>query len=602
MTARAAGRGPAARALLAALGIAALPLLVASCAGGPARTPVRDLPGVRLSEIERLLADGAIPEALESLDRLSREKDGELPADGLGRLQTSALAALGESFDRAVADAAWRDALRFARSAAALGRPDLARGWTEKALLRELAIQEEARGEAVAGLLLRLRALAAAEPTPEELAETLAAALRAGNPAAAGMVAGLMRARGLDPAPVPDARPSFADMLAGTVTMWVNRGVKIEKGVGYPDRVIGSGFFIDRRGYLLTNHHVIASEVDPGYEGFSRLYVRLAGNATERIPARVVGWDPVFDLALVKVEAEPGYVFSGASTGAARPGDRIYAIGSPGGLESTITSGIVSATGRRFLQVGDAMQVDVPVNPGSSGGPLLDERGNLAGIVFAGIEQFEGVNFAIPWHWVERALPLLYAGGQTVHPWLGMALAETDEGLEVLYAMPGEPAARAGIEVGDVLVSLDGRGVATIRDAQDALLALAPSTLTRLAVRRGGAQLDVLACLAPRPAEPVPTALERDAREPVIYPLFGMLLERAGGVLGKRSYLVRRIVRGSAADEAGLSVDDPLVVQGWSVDEEKGIASIQVVVRKKKAGFIESVLQISAWLETDNFL
>ena len=82
----------------------------------------------------------------------------------------------------------------------------------------------------------------------------------------------------------------------------------------------------------------------------------------------------------------------------------------------------MSATGRRFLQVGEAMQVDVPVNPGNSGGPLLDEQGDLAGIVFAGIEQFEGVNFAIPWHWVERALPLLYAGGEAVHPWLGMAL------------------------------------------------------------------------------------------------------------------------------------------------------------------------------------
>lgn len=602
MKRRAAGLGPAARALVAALAPVALPLL-ASCAGSPPRAPVADLPGVRLAEIERQISDGAITEALGGLDRLRRERDADLPDDSLARLQTSALAALGDSFDRAIAGAAWSDALRLARSAAALGHPEIAREWTEKALLRELALQEEARGEALTGLLLRLQAVAAGEPTPEELAETLAAALRAGNPAVAAGVAGLMRERGLEPAPFPEARPSFADMLAGTVTMWVNRGVKIEKGVGYPDRVIGSGFFIDRRGYLLTNHHVIASEVDPGYEGFSRLYVRLAGDPTERIPARVVGWDPVFDLALVKVEVEPGYVFSGAATGNVSPGDRIYAIGSPGGLESTITSGIVSAVGRRFLQVGDAMQVDVPVNPGSSGGPLLDEHGRLAGIVFAGIEQFEGVNFAIPWHWVERALPLLYAGGETVHPWLGMALAETDAGLEVLYTMPGAPAARAGIAVGDVLVAIDGRGVATLRDAQDALLALAPSTLTRLALRRGGgAPLDVLACLADRPAEPVPAALERDAREPVLYPLFGMQLERAGGVLGRRSYLVRRIVRGSAADEAGLSVGDPLVVQGWSVDEEKGIASIQIVVRKKKAGFIASAIQISAWLETDNFL
>ena len=112
----------------------------------------------------------------------------------------------------------------------------------------------------------------------------------------------------------------------------------------------------------------------------------------------------------------------------------------------------------------------------------------------------------------------------------------------------------------------------------------------------------MLACLAPRPAEPVQTALERDTKDPVLYPLFGMLLERTGGVLGRSSYVVRRIVRGSVADEAGLSVDDPLIVQDWRVDEEKGFAAIQVVVRKKKAGFIESAIQIAAWLSTDNFL
>ncbi|MCX7029928.1 MAG: S1C family serine protease [Spirochaetes bacterium] len=598
MTRRAAVRQPSARAAVVFLALAAL----VSCAG--TRTPVRvpELPAVRLSEIERQIADGSVAEALQGLDYLRREKAADLPEGSLEQLQTSALAALGDAFGRAVSGATWTDALRLARSAAALSRPDLAPGWTEKSLLRELALQDESRGEMLAGLLTRLRAVTVGEPTASELAETLAAAVGAGNPAVARTVAGLMRSRGLEPGAVPDTRPSFGDMLKGTVTIWVNRGVKIENGVGYPDRVIGSGFFIDRRGYLLTNHHVIASEVDPGYEGFSRLYVRLSGDSTERIPARVVGWDPVFDLALVKVEVEPGYVFSGSAARNASPGDRIYAIGSPGGLESTITSGIVSATGRRFLQVGDAMQVDVPVNPGNSGGPLLDEKGDLAGIVFAGIEQFEGVNFAIPWYWVERALPLLYGGGEAVHPWLGMALSETDARLEVLYAMPGEPAAKAGVEVGDILESIDGRRVATLRDAQDTLLTLAPSTLVRLAVRRGGTTRDVLACLAPRPAEPVKTAFEHDAKDPVLYPLFGMLLERTGGVLGKGSYIVRRIVRGSVSDEAGLSVDDPLIVQDWKVEEKKGYATIQIVVKKKKAGFIESAIQVSAWLATDNFL
>jgi len=112
----------------------------------------------------------------------------------------------------------------------------------------------------------------------------------------------------------------------------------------------------------------------------------------------------------------------------------------------------------------------------------------------------------------------------------------------------------------------------------------------------------VLASLAPRPSEPVAAALEADARDPVLYPLFGMLLERTGGFAGRGTYVVRRITRGSVADEAGLSVDDPLAVQGWTVDEDRGIASITIVVRKKKAGMIDSAIQISAWLATDNFL
>ena len=179
---------------------------------------------------------------------------------------------------------------------------------------------------------------------------------------------------------------SPSTMLKGTVSILVNKGIRIEKGVGYPDRDIGSGFFIDKRGYVLTNYHVVQSEVNPEYEGFSRLYIRLPESENERIPAQVVGWDSVLDLALLKTQVEPDYVFPILSKSYCQPGDRIFAIGSPGGLSSTVTSGIVSASGRRFLQIGSSLQVDVPINPGNSGGPLLNEDGSLIGVVFAGIE------------------------------------------------------------------------------------------------------------------------------------------------------------------------------------------------------------------------
>ena len=140
---------------------------------------------------------------------------------------------------------------------------------------------------------------------------------------------------------VPDSTspgPSTpADWLKGTATVVVNRGLKVENGSSQPDIVIGSGFFISRDGYLLTNHHVIESEVEPGPSVSSRLSIRLPGSKGERLPAKVVGWDRNLDLALLKAEYKPDYVFSLSNAPDPIPGQRLQALGSPGGLEATLT-------------------------------------------------------------------------------------------------------------------------------------------------------------------------------------------------------------------------------------------------------------------------
>ena len=559
------------------------------------------LPQAQAGEIRALLSKGSYLQAIGRLDALRREDAG---FSDLDPLESQAETALSTAFASAIMDKKYEDAMRLLDSARAMGRAEIAGTWTEKSLLQQIASAEGTAGEKVLELLTRLRIVGLDSPTQADYDAARAVAQELGNRAALGTLSLGMKAHGyVTTEDAADAGPSFAKMIAGTVTILVNKGIKVEKGVGYPDRIIGSGFFIDRRGYILTNHHVIESEVDPKYEGYSRLYVRMSNSAAgDRIPAKVVGWDKTFDLALIKTEMTPEYIFGGSISETLTPGDRIYAIGSPAGLEQTITSGIISAMGRRLLQVGDSMQVDVPLNPGNSGGPLLSDKGDLIGIVFAGMQQFEGLNFAVPYTWVEKALPALYKGGKAVHPWLGMAVAETEKGLEVLYTMPDEPADISGIKAGDIIESVDGRSFTKIADIQEAVLSHSPPSIVSVMLRRGAGEYSARVCLSERPDAPVELALKRDTRDNVIYPLFGIRLQNVGSFLWKGEYVVKQVTRGSVADESGISPDDPLTIQDWQVDTDKGYALLQVVIKKKKAGFVESAIQIAAYLETDNFI
>ena len=592
--------------LLRALALVVLSAAAFSCAssGRPA-AGAPPLAEARLSEVRDQISSGSILQSYQEISLMRREPPEGLGPGELDGLEKQADEGFIAAFQKAVAEKGWGDALRYLRSALALGRSDLTGSWTEKSLLDAQASGFDSSGEALLSMLTRLRAVAIGDPGEADLSAALEKALALGNRALARSLAARMQERGFPVPQLPglaEGPAPFAAMLEGTVTIWVNRGIRIEKGVGFPDRVIGSGFFIDTRGYLLTNYHVIKSEVDPTYEGYSRLFIRFNETTGEKIPAKVIGYDTVFDLALLKAETTVKYAFGGSGSERANPGDRVFAIGSPAGLEKTITSGIVSATGRRFLQMGDTVQVDVPVNPGNSGGPLLDEKGDLIGVVFAGLEQFEGINFAVPYLWIEKVLPQLFKGGEAVHPWMGTALAETEKGLEVLYALPGSPAARAGLASGDILETFNGAHYTTLRDAQEAILSFSPPSLVRIAFRRGAALTEAVLCLEERPQSPIETALKKDTRENVLYPLFGIKLERAGGSILRNSFVVKKVTRGSVADEAGLSENDPLTIQDWKVESKKGYAVLQLYVKKRKAAFIESVVQIASYLETDNFI
>jgi Trypsin-like serine proteases, typically periplasmic, contain C-terminal PDZ domain len=394
-------------------------------------------------------------------------------------------------------------------------------------------------------------------------------------------------------------------MRSGVVTIRVDKGIKVEQGLGTPDRVLGTGFYIDKAGYVLTNYHVIQSEVDPQYNGYSKISIKPADSPEDRIGAKVVGYDRILDLAILKVDTVPTYVFSLSDNAELQSGQRIYAMGSPAGLENSVTSGIVSATGRRLLQSGDVIQIDAALNPGNSGGPLIDEAGSAVGVVFAGMPQYQGLNFAIPSSWVLKVLPELFRGGEIKRAWLGLALADKEEGgakegLEVTYR---HPSSSAGIEEGDRLLDIGGAKPKDIPSAQSLLLAREAGSLALVHLSSSNGERTELRYLPERPFAPLDSAARLDRKDRLFPALFGMsVTPLPSSFMEGSNYSVARIWPGSIADEAGLSENDPISLRRFVVDEKQRAAFIQIYVKKRKAGFLESIIQIPASLDIPDFI
>ena len=438
-------------------------------------------------------------------------------------------------------------------------------------------------------------------------------------------------------------------MMKGTVTVWVDRGMTIEKGLGRADRMIGSGFFIDANGYLITNYHVIQSEVDPEYEGFSRVYIKRAENPTVRMPAKVVGWDTTFDLALLKTEINPEVYFQLGSSEDLNIGTKIYAIGSPAGLEQTLTSGIVSAQNRRLLSLGSVLQIDAPVNHGSSGGPIIDEAGRVQAIVFAGLERNEGLNFAIPVELLRLILPQLYAGGETVHAWMscyGVSVKESPQqaaGTELVYAVPGSSA--SAIPAGALITHLNGKAVPGLEPLQAELMRLSAGTIVKLsgyapmsapitneayasgsdadtnssadnAMKRTGEAADSgvetqqrerswdkirqdwYVQLEVRPKQPAELVYRKDSRARAMLPLYGIYLESAGG---KKSFRITDVVPGSYADETGFSAGDYLEIRTMEIQKAQEAVYTQIYTKRRKSAYLDTFIDIWAYLDNPSY-
>jgi serine protease Do len=403
-------------------------------------------------------------------------------------------------------------------------------------------------------------------------------------------------------------RDNPAEMIKGVATVLVDRGVRIERGMGIPDRVLGSAFFVDASGFLITNYHVIASEVDPKYKGYSRMYIRMGDSTSSRIPARVIGWDKAMDLALIKTEMESEYVFSVVDRVIPRVGDTVLAMGSPVGLEKTVTSGIVSALGRRLLQIGDVIQIDAAVNSGNSGGPVVDSEGRLVGIVFAGIPQYQGLNFAVPAERLAAALPAMMNGGKSQRPWLGISLCETYSGAEIIYTAPNTPSFMHNVTEGSVIRTINGNIITApqgglIPALQNAVFSSAPGELVALEVAdQSGIIKKYVIMTAVRPDLPLLDAAKIDKRERIAAPLYGMILTPLPSGFFSSNFRVDKVIRGSVSDEAGISENDPVTIKKLRIMENDGYALIDITVKKRRMGYLETNMQLPTWLDSPDTL
>jgi S1-C subfamily serine protease len=267
----------------------------------------------------------------------------------------------------------------------------------------------------------------------------------------------------------------------------------------------GSGFVLDRDGYILTNDHVV--------DGAQTVRVHFADASASGVSARVVGTDPSTDLALLKIDAGDRKLTPlalGSSNGL-KVGQPAIAIGSPFRLEGTLTTGVISALGRSIqapnnFSIDNVVQTDAAINPGNSGGPLLDASGKVVGInaqIATSTQSNSGVGFAIPIDTAKQVLSQLKSGQEIKRPYLGVQTADatTGTGAVVASVIPGGPAAGSGLQAGDRIVSIGGSPVARADDVAAVIAKSQPGGTVKVTVRRGGSDHTLTVKLGDRPSQ-----------------------------------------------------------------------------------------------------
>jgi serine protease Do len=347
----------------------------------------------------------------------------------------------------------------------------------------------------------------------------------------------------------------------------------------------GSGFIIHEQGYVMTNAHVVKDQ--------DEIQVELTDRT--RFPATIVGLDEKTDVAVLKVD--PGKrqlpVVAFGQSDEVRIGEWVLAIGNPFLFKNTVTAGIVSATGRNMVS-GDAyadhIQTDAAVNPGNSGGPLVNLRGQVIGInssIWTRSGGYQGISFAIPIALATRIASDLIHEGKVVRGWLGVSIGDLDpdladalgvagrNGARVDAVQPESPAAKAGLKAGDVILTLDGASITGSAGLRNLVAARKPGTKVALKVLRDGKEIALEAVLGRLPGDPEEVASTGDGSASVaadgsfVARRFGLRLRdldaasrQAVGLDDKAvGVVVSGVEESSPAAEKGLKAG--MVIQQW---------------------------------------
>jgi len=327
----------------------------------------------------------------------------------------------------------------------------------------------------------------------------------------------------------------------------------------------GSGVILRSDGYILTNNHVVHEA--------SRIDVRLKNG--KRYPAKLVGSDSATDLAMLKIDARGLPEAEFASSENARVGQFVIAIGSPFGLDYTVTTGVLSAKGRGRIganEIEDYLQTDASINPGNSGGPLVDLHGRVLGINTMIIGRGSGIGFAIPSEIAQRVANQLIASGSVKRAWLGVSFQEItpelaahfggnlDGGALINAVVPSGPAHQAGLQSGDVITEIEGQKIREGHDLLRTVLRHDVGERLVVAVRRGEETKKVVLVTGERPSERSAQSQVQGVEDNA---MLGLALEELTPQLrqrfryeGEGRVFVRAVEPGSDADRADLRPGD----------------------------------------------